>query len=556
MRKELPCINNVIVLHPFKRVPYDVCTREEIACPYKLLAVCQTPVDQWDDIIINDISFKRTWVQMRKKYPSVSRKISSLGFYCVSKSGDESMFHTILALEDDAEQLYEWLTLYGKTYAAITCPVFCYRNKFHDMIYYVTNAYPPQSFQAIPTIDITEQLLNESAYTMMNGLTLLIALHRLGHFSEQPCLEAMDRWIEDLKKENKSIYSDVTPDIQELIVQHQIPHVCDHPFYYSCMGRDKASMYVMSYLKQQYNIMEPFVQLHLQDGRLVTNAALQMLPHVPIQIMDFVSMLQDDDDDEEDEDENDDHLTETDLGGLMQAMFCQRGMWKRWMATYKYNLSRYCDISSSKDQFIERCLRRTFQYYNKGSNVGIVRTSRICEFWKQVIQVVDKTKTLIPNFLTKYIMLSYIQQELKKRGMDTGVWIPDIPIAFLMLVVKEYGEKWDIFSKTQGVMIMSCNPDFEHIFPNASRGEEVRDGKTYKKYYVKRQLISLMDDMQAGTTLHTFCKLMKQKLQMRVQLLHHAFMKPTISCLSENEGYTIWMIIQDFLQDHRQLLLL
>lgn len=539
---ECPCINTVMVTHPFKRIPYDICPRDEIAAPYKLLAVAQTRPHSWDDIEINDFTYQRTWIQMRTTYPSLSLKIKSLGFYCATR--DPSMFTSMLDVDDTHESILEWLRMYAKMPAIMTTPLMSYRTKYQEIIYYITNTFPQRIFVTGEHTDLTEQMIEHNAYTICNGLTLAIGMQRLGFWTSEPFQAAFCEWLED----QESIYTDITPDIVDLVVQHPIPQICDHPYYYAVMGRSKAHIDVIKCLHNSYEIYEPFTQQQDVTTQVITNATIQMMPYTPLHIFDYVTKnaVKDEDDDEPGE-----STFKVDLGGLMAALFTQKPMWNRWLKTYKETLLLLRDQSDTAEHFVYQCVRRSFVFYNKGSHVGRVYTSRIRKFWSHIIEVIDQDGAYMLKCTQKLIIHSFIHQELQKRGIHTQVWIPKIPVAFLMEMMRRYGSKsWKLFDSKNSVTILTSYDEVADIFQSpASRFGE------FHSCVINKPLMSFMAKMKRGSTIHTFYRLMRQRAQERLRILRAAFMRPTVPRLNENEAYTVWTVLQDYFTDHKEALM-
>lgn len=553
MQWELPCINHVMVTHPFKRIPHDICPREEIASPSKLLALCQVRQNGWDPVTIHGEEYHRAWIQMRIRYPSLSTKVSSMGFYGLAS--DQQMFTSVLEVEDDKNEIITWLRNYGLSPFIITCPLFSYRTKYQEVLYTLTNTFPQRVLHIAPMTDLTTQMINSNAYTIGNGLTLAIAMHRLGFWADPTFSEALAQWLE----EEELAYTNITPELQPLIVQHLIPQVCDHPYFYACMGSQKASISVIETLRSKYALSEPFIQQQSEEYRVLTSAALQALPYTPLHILDHVTKYAIPSGDDE-EDESDDLMTftstRTDIGGLLHALFTKKGLWKRWLNTYHESLVRYSDVADSTEDFIDRTLKRTFMLYKKGSHHGKVYTSRIRTFWKQVMEVLDPKQTRMQKWIHKYVIMEHINQELEKQNVYGAFWLPKVPVAFFVEMLRIYGSKWSIFDPSAtNITIMTSYEHICNIFPEAIvEVDESNPSRPYKIIKIRRSLYSYLQHMPKHSTMHCFAKLIKETAQERLRILHTGFMRPAIPRLNENDGYTIWMILQDYFKTNKEAL--
>lgn len=540
-RIESPSINSIMVTHPYKRIPYDICPRDEIAAPSKLIAVAQKKDHEWDEIIVHGHKYQRTWVQMRIPFPSVSLKIRSTGFYCATQ--DPRMFASILDVKDTQSSIFDWLCRYGKTMALITSPQYSYKTKYQEIFYYISNTFPQQTHHCGELTDLTQQMIENNAYTLCNGLTLAIAMQRLGFFSAAAFVYAFNDWM----SMQESIYTDITPDIQILVVQHMIPHICDHPYFYAVMGRCKADLRVIQALHASYETYEPFVQQQDDTCQIITSASLQMLPYTPLHIFDYVTQHA-----IREEEDNDVESTDikTDLGGLMSALFTQSGIWRRWRKNYKETLTFLRNKSSTTEDFVNHCIRRSFTLYHKGSQVGDVYTNRIRKFWLQLIEVIDPSGVYTRKCIQKHIIHRYVHQELQKRSIYTQIWLPKAPVAFMIEMMRIYGSAWKLFDDQTSISILTSYPEIADIFECTSQ----RFGDLYS-CVVTKPLIEFMGKMKEGSTIHTFYRLMRERAQQRLRIMRSAFMRPTIRNLNENEAYTLWVIMQDYFMDHKESLM-
>lgn len=549
MQWELPCINHVMVTHPYKKIPHDICPREEIASPSKLLALCQVSPDGWDPVHLHGTEYQRAWVQMRVRYPSLSHKVSSLGFYGLTVN--PQLFSSVLDVHDDARAIFNWLRNYGLTAVIITSPLFSYRTKYQEVLYTLTNTFPQRVAHVAPMTDLTEQMIAQNAYTIGNGLIIALAMHRIGFWSDPTFHAALSQWLHEVDVP----YIDITSELQPLVVQHTIPHVCDHPYFYACMGAQKATLAVIESLREKFALTEPFIQQHSQEYRVITSAALQALPYAPLNLLDHVTQYAIRDDDEEDATQYF-VSSHTDIGGLLHALFTQKGIWKRWLLTYKESLSRYSEVAASVEEFIDRCMKRTFMLHKKGSHHGKVYTSRIRTFWRQVMEVLDPNQVRMQKWIHKYVVMEYINHALKKQNVYGAFWLPKIPVAFLIEMLRVYGTKWNLFEATSAsISIMTSYDVICNMFPEARiEVDDVNTSKPYKILKIQRPLYSYMMQLPRTSSLHFFGKLVKRKAQERLRLMHMAFMHPTIPRMNENDGYTLWMILQDYFASNKELL--
>lgn len=541
---EIPCINNVMITHPFKRVPADVCPREEIASPAKLLAFAQTQDDDWDPVTVFNVEYQRAWIQFRTRYNAVSRKIRSHGLYALTQRPD--MLTSVLNVDETSvDHMLHWLRQYALTPVVITCPLLSYRTRYQEVLYFLTNTFPQRTIHVTPFTDLTQQMLMNNAFTIANGLTLAIAMHRNGVWTHGTFMEALAYWFD----ENTNPYTDITPEIQDLVVQHRIPQVCDHPYFYACMGKHKAHIGVVQILRGNYEVFEPFVQQQDVHSQVVTSAALQMLPYTPLDIFDYVTANSLDD-----ESVVSHTGTRVDIGGLMQSMFTQRGVWKRWKLVYHQTLWDYSRKSASVDDFIDQCMRRVCILYKRGVHQsGRAKTSRMRAFWHQLIEVLDPRKERLKKWVHKHTILQHIRKHLEDNDIFNTLWLPEIPVAFLLDLFESSNGEWKLWHP-HPITVTSSHDTLSAIFPSATVKQEVVQDQTYYVYNLCMPIVDFMSRSEPGSSLHAFVKILKNRAMDRLRILHCAFNRPTIPRMHENEGYTIWMILHDYFSDNKHKL--
>lgn len=546
MKWEIPCINNVMIKHPFKRVPVDVCPREEIASPHKLLAFAQTKEYDWDAIRVFDHEYQRAWIQCRTRYDAISSKVRSHGLYALTR--DPQVLLSVLNVDETSvDDVLNWLRHYALTPIVITCPLLSYRTRYQEVLYTITNTFPQRIVHVAPFTDLTLQMVANNAYTIANGLTLAIAMHRNGFWDSCVFSEALSHWLQ----ENSNPYTDITPDIQDLVVQHLIPNVCDHPYFYACMGKHKAHIRVIQMLHNSYEVYEPFVQQQSEQAQVVTSAALQMLPHTQLHIFDYVTANA----------LNDEHQvisggTRIDIGGLMQAMFTQRGVWKRWKMVYRESLLSYSAKFASTDEFIDQCMRRICMLYKRGVHQsGHVKTSRMRAFWYQIMEVLDPKGEKLRKWVHKHVILTYIRQEATDTDMFNTLWLPEIPVAFLLDLFKFSNGEWKLW-QPHPISVTTVHDNLIPVFPNAVVKTMIMNDQTYYTYAITLPITHMISRFDKESSLRVFLNILKSVARERLKVMHCAFNRPTLTRVNENDAYTLWVILQDYFTDHKEKLCL
>lgn len=522
------------------RVPLIMCPREEIACPYKLLA-CTTKNVNWDPIYIHDIPMHRTWITWRKSFHN--GRVTTTGFYVCTENPE--MFQTI-PLDASSTEMYQWLTKWSKTYFVITCPVFVHHTSHGHEMFGVGNTYPTFNMPLLPLMDLSEQLITIQAYTLGTALTLAIALQRTGYWSHHDLYDVLERTF---LCEYMSYTQPVPIPYIPFFVDHIVPHICDHAKYYAVMGKHAAhkSLYQLldtvddpefgpSYLEQV---------VHMQSDIVIsTNPVVATFPyHKPgphtIPIL-FHSM-----NDDEDEEEVD--ITSYDLFGFFQSIVRNKRTWKWWLHNrqqvwsliFRHQQGTLCE----QMQHVFKCL---FQLYATGKKQNMAY-SRVRALWKDLLSQVHTDD--IQKWFHKHVLVCWLIHHLQQRQTDVHMHNIHCPYAFLKDM--EQLHRISIHHVYSSNVLTTYGNIVNSVLDQFGIQYETRVNNVFR---VELTLSMLLSSFSVNTSYSIWKKQIDKRAAWRLHVLHQAFMVPTIPRLDENEGATIHMIMDDFYRTHPEQL--
>ncbi len=516
-------------------VPLPMCPREEIACPYKLLA-CTLENISWDPIELHDIPMQRTWITWRKSF--YEGQVTTLGFYvCVE---DPAMFQTI-PIHGTSAEMHAWLTRWRKQYFIITCPVFMDHHQHGHEMFGVGNTYGAFNAPFFPLVDLCHQLITIHSYTIGNALTLALALHRTGYWSHHDLYDALER----------AFLCEYMPYIQPVpipyipfFVDHVVPHICDHAKYYAVMGKDPAhsSIYHLLSTVDEPDAEPPYIeQVHImaQETSLITNPVVASFPfHKPgpntIRTMFYTPSMDDDD------------VACYDLVGFFQSMVRNKRAWKWWIAHRRaiWNLifERQEGTMNEKIQYI---LQALFHIYDTGSKKTLAY-SRVRALWKDLCMQIHTED--IQKWFHRHVQICWLVHHLQQRDVEVRMQVFHCPVAFLKDL--ETFHQIDICSICGSNILTSYGPIVSMILQE--HGISFHE-HTQNVYRVQISLSTLMNTF-GDTSYNIWKKQLDKRAAWRLHVLKQAFMVPTIPRLDENHGATIHLIMDDFYRNHPQQL--
>ena len=269
--KEIHVIGQAFISHPLKKIPSDLCPREEIVAPNKVEAVMNIDEHLWTDTTYNGCTFKKLFVPWHKSYEDYNR-IYSVAFYVLCEN--PAMFFDLNALGEgygslgaSAIQIEAWLHTWARTPVVFTSPLLMYNGRRNIPLYYtVTNSFPSDPHYITPLEECCTQLLENDAYSIANGLTLAIAMQRNGVWSGENLHRALVRYFANL--DDIDIFTVISDGLTELYMAHVYPQIADHPnLYANCFPL--ADDHVRRLLTAKYNPDNTYVIQYFDEQRCI-----------------------------------------------------------------------------------------------------------------------------------------------------------------------------------------------------------------------------------------------------------------------------------------------
>lgn len=537
---EVPHINTCFVQPPTDAwTPIDILPyREEIAEPNKLLAVCQQPAYSWDPYTLENQNYttNRTWITWRKEYKMQNTKLNSNGFYVLCEHPE--MFSSILDVDpEDPEAMREWLDTWCQQIAVISAPLMMMRTPTDSIFYGIPNDVNVTPFLIIPIFDLTQQFIDQNAYTIINGLTIALAMHRIGVWHECVFYDVIRSWLSSLDMEQP--WSEVTNDNSFLYLQHPIPHVSEHPLHYAVMGKEKAAYGIVRKLRKYIypHIDDPHVQFHTASFGYYTTVAASMFPYLDQKYWKmFVKPWKN----AAEEFDEEDHVFH-DKGGFFMSIVRSRRQWK-W---FKKNHHKYMFLWGSSADDTETILRRLFTMI---SNVSAYRTcsSRIRNIWKLLLVYTP------PQYITHAVIRILISSAVKAWIVNENTWCAEVPIAF-MKDLRAY-HRYDLTQKRTHYIVYRVQNQtlIQTVFGMNTLTNVEQSPNGYSRCTISISMLQLLRRFPEGSTMHTYAKMIDHELSKIAWTFKAGFMDydNTHDVDTINERYTIGMILSNHFRDH------
>lgn len=165
----------------------------------------------------------------------------------------------------------DWLENHWDTLAIITTDIsnnIATSNNYHQTRVYIAGHHPE---------NILDDLIDEKCYTVFNGLTLFLALHRIGILKCNTIYATLQQFV---ATNGVQPLQNVPDDWHEIYYDRNIPNIADHPWYYLCMGIPWADRKIMELFR--WNDIDPFPEMVTQSMVVFTSAHTAMFPYFNI----------------------------------------------------------------------------------------------------------------------------------------------------------------------------------------------------------------------------------------------------------------------------------
>lgn len=389
---------DVEILTP-TQFPSSLCLREEIAAPDKLVHV-----------LMNGDADASGYHSYPCTYPE--HPFRRLGFYT---QGGVSMFRNFHRMPFN-----EWFILHWHTYFMITAPVFV-----DDTSIWTVSCCPP-----LRIVDLVNSMSHDfrltsmrlsNCYTICNGLTVAIALHRTGRITSHELLAAVD-----------TLHGLIAPFDDTWLdhyIHRNIPMVADLPEYYAVRGSH------VSVLHRFFGMHTPG-NMHLLENpvyAIYTNPFSAMFPHLTVANAKFALDIQRWTDDIYGQ-------CRPDFYGLYRGIFtagCR--VWRWWRVAGPDIVEHaYRQYNLRFGRFLMATLPPIFHMYNTYPDRR--RQHRMVVCWRDIIRIVGRERvgTWLRHHLTNPshhpIPLAFLMDVLDSpRGLRTHAHIDAHVAAFISI---------------------------------------------------------------------------------------------------------------------------
>jgi len=566
---EIHLPNQLFISPPFDRRPTAFCPREEIAEPAKLYKLVQT-ASQWSSIDIADGEFQRAWIPWKKSWNLQSGSFKTSGLYVVSK--DTEIFSSMKALLDSSmtrSGVRKWLEKWHATPFLVTGPVFHYRehSDMYSIAYAMGNTFPVQrTLLNLIGVDCTLQMIISHSYTIANGLTLLLAMYRMGAIP-YPMIHHAISHLKDSFATDWYI-THVPEDWEMLYYSHVTPQIADHPWYYVLHGHvdNKAALYDLLHEDSAMNdpdedgIVYQTVGLSMQKSAFTSsaNAVLHGFdptlwnryilescwPCTPVHM-----------------EEGD--TFDPDVATLFRAVVSTRGSWKWWQKhaapVLQYISASYTSVFCALEDMLNTC-SYLYQFAKESGSKPCY--SRIRRLWKQVIQYLDADHKHINSYLHKNILRVFLLDNLASHHHTENTNIsPTLSFAFLKDIFDICSEKLDIYTERR-LVVYSKHIDFIAAILQELGGNLDRSSISSHVLYYYRNTIQMFQSIRPTHIYHHFYRrYMYKRIVTKLLAIQKGFgvkedQQATVLVSKEvSNMYLVGSILLDYMQDHKKLLI-
>jgi len=342
--------------------------RRAIADPVKLCAAAARK--EWSPCSCSG----RKFLYMKLDWKRRVGDISEGEYYIVCR--DDSMFHVT--------DLTDWLPRYWQSPFLITTSIY----ECQGVRWGIVNGKYPHERVRVTAGNELKNLIRRKCYTVCNGLTLALAMHKCKIINSQSLftfLSSMD---------TNDLYLRVPTEWDRIYYNHHTQQIADFPWYYVCEGPKQADACLMALLTEDHQ--EPFTNIIEESTVALTSLQTAMLPSIDT-TRPWTNM----------------YLGYPDIYGYLVAVTCNKKLWKWWLDGNKDIILQEWLNTGHARSFIEAA---TALYI--GGHQQLSR-SRLKDTWVEFISI---------SRLHMNITVYYIKQ-----------MIPTIPYIFMQLLHEKRG---------------------------------------------------------------------------------------------------------------------
>jgi hypothetical protein len=334
--------------------------RREIADPDKLLLVARSK-SEWQIYEHKHSFYYSKRIGWDRKLKTLWPAVVEGDFHILCES--PNMFASIL----DGSNMFDWLERWWQTPFLITTSVYSCPSLSAADYGLVNGVYPPLRYELRGEGDKDKELkylLKGRCYTIGNGLTLALAMHRVGAL-KQKTKEFAGHLLQFLgQRDYGHMYQDVSSTWMSLYYGHPTQQVADFPWYYACMGPRFADSRVVCMLLPGET--ESFPHIVRGNHVAITTYKTAMLPYLNTSVWSNLGNS---------------FVGTPDIIGMLTAISCNRRAWKWWIGGGGQTIL----TNWLNGGHLGLILKSSFILYTRGSDNGNVCRRRLRVIWEQII---------------------------------------------------------------------------------------------------------------------------------------------------------------------------
>lgn len=366
---QLNLLNAIYVRKPGDHAPPDVCERDEIAHPSKLLAVMNDASPWCEDV--------HGWTKCVKWDHQYDCGVTCHGFHVFCENPD--MFQCATTMK-----FHDWLNKYGHLHFIISSPILSASGGLQ-----YTHSNNPFQPRILPLSLKAHMFLPHGAYTIGCGVTIAIALHRLGMLHAHTITNALKEYDNCVQ---------LSPIITEYYIQSSMPQVSDYPYLYASIGNSDPEL--LQFLWDRHHADDDPMFCTVQRGNRVIFSDKFTLSHSPNDIL--LAWQQH---------EGVGDTVTFDVGGLLRTIMTNKVHYSWWRDNHHDMLQQLCSTYSTKLAAIHHILRRAMYLYGA---LNSQHKSRALHVWNDLVTYFSLND--VAGWMHKYIK--------KLRDPSPTTWMP------------------------------------------------------------------------------------------------------------------------------------
>lgn len=487
----------------------SLCPRDEVAHPDKLLKLVMSDSLNWRLYDVGDSMFHGAELEWSKVWRMDGRTIQSVCAYVLTES--PGMFCDMKRIVDgDASYTYvvEWLMKCWDSPFMLSCPVMVCDDDWMRAFTWSYSA--PQTYVSVDMFDAAiavNDLVDMHAYTMCNGLTLFLAMCRLGLVGARHASMA----LASLVRQNGGVdelFQRVTERWEPVYYGHPSMHVCDNPVYYMYSGPNLPHPHVLECMDVP-NIgsiayVQPDVQALWASIQTVcmsagNTAMLCAWPCVPDSVGANASV-------------------NPNIACLVNAVIRNRRTWAQWVKHRARIFHAVNQLLGENTHYRTEAwlFPTTYLYECAEEHSPMLCRSRIRQLWLWLMQQLDPDGCVVSAVVKRWMLKQHILNRLREEGQNMQMSIARVPVAFLMDMWNMYGERLDMYTVRTHRIICSTPQAILNVVPQA---HALNAGSV--AYAVS--FLSAMKLLPPSSTYGVLLKNMHKRIAMRLMCLKAAF---------------------------------